>query len=593
MNKKIIILILIIIFGGVLFFGFMSLAKPIDLPTPHAEVLSVAGEAKLIIGDKEEQIKVGKILQAQDTVKTGVDGEVEINFFDNAVSRIGPNSEITLEEIFINQEDNSLTNISIKLTAGNIWSRVNQLLDREASFQIVGGDTVAVVRGTVLNFSTDKDGIVKIQALEDFVEVSFVDQEGGQNDSEKIDLIENSEVLFNPEQKPTTISSPKIKSIDLEESSSAWFVENEKKDQDFDNKIKENQLKIIKSRTGVLPGSAFYKAKIAAEKARLAFASDDQKKIDLMVSFVVNRLMEGQYLISAGKPIIGKAVLEKGREDFKKIIKISTDDDLKKGRNKIKKVFALTANVLKDVTPNMPEYEAKKLLREIRKEILAEDEREYWSFKEQEEFLRDLKRLRRKNSKFLIEYLLENREKIRTLKNTDVAVPLRERIGILVDILLNERFTEEVENNESIIENSADNADNQIDNTNNPIKDEPVVARPSSGGSSGGSSPGASAIPLNLLVLSDSPNTMEPNSTKQFRAVLEYDDGFLEDVTTQAEWTLSGNIGSVNQGGLLTSDQDGGFGMVGVFYSKNDVNYEGVSEEITTFGLDATYNMYY
>ena len=345
--KKVIFFIIIILIA-VFSYGFLAMANPLVLPEPKSEVLNINGEVSLIRNGKETEIEKGDELKMGDIIKTSDDGEIEINFFDNAVSRIGPNSNVELEDLLINKDNFSKTSVFIKVTVGRVWSRIIQLADQDASFEIGSNNTVATVKGTIVDFEVNNNGESLVKTIENIVEVKSifnveeVDEETGEKKTrkivKKINLIQDFEIIISPEEDIEKIEEIKPQVMSSETKESKWFQENAKKDKEFDDYIKEKQEKIIEENIGVLPDSPLHKIKIISEKIKIATTKNQEEKQELKINFANKRLIEGQQLAFLGKSGIAQKTISNGEKQIEKIFEDNKDnkDLLKKMENKLR-----------------------------------------------------------------------------------------------------------------------------------------------------------------------------------------------------------------------------------------------------------------
>jgi uncharacterized repeat protein (TIGR01451 family) len=97
----------------------------------------------------------GQSLKQGDIVKTGSDGLAELTYFDDSLTRLGPDTEFTLTELAtLNNSDHS-KRIKGTTGRGRTWNRVTKLADSKSRFEIETPVATAAVRGTT--FATDCD----------------------------------------------------------------------------------------------------------------------------------------------------------------------------------------------------------------------------------------------------------------------------------------------------------------------------------------------------------------------------------------------------------------------------------------------------
>ncbi|MFO0764640.1 MAG: FecR domain-containing protein [Patescibacteria group bacterium] len=162
MKKHLIIAVAVVL--AVLLFGVLGYAWSlgmVDEVTPlsaHIEVLEGSAELKKAGADAFQTVNgTSTTVGAGDTVRAAKGGVVEIIWGDQGVSRLEDGSEIMIDSApdFTADEPSA---ISLKLTAGRIWSRMVKVLDLDKPMQVKAGDVVATVRGTTYGVELNADG---------------------------------------------------------------------------------------------------------------------------------------------------------------------------------------------------------------------------------------------------------------------------------------------------------------------------------------------------------------------------------------------------------------------------------------------------
>jgi len=105
-------------------------------------------------GEAEDGIK----LKAGDSVKTLESSRAIINYFDGSITRLGPKTEVLVEESAESGEQQGGVLFSIKQIAGNTWHRVKKLFGGESRYKVKTPTSVATVRGTVFRVDVDENG---------------------------------------------------------------------------------------------------------------------------------------------------------------------------------------------------------------------------------------------------------------------------------------------------------------------------------------------------------------------------------------------------------------------------------------------------
>ena len=122
-------------------------------------------------------------VQAGDSLKTGRDGSVTLEWLDGTRLVVEPNTALTVLKCHVNRADSSEVS-QFRLDIGTIWVRVIKSLSSESQFEIETPTATAAVRGTVFAVRVGGDGRTHVSVLEGAVEL------GG--DAEAARIEENS-----------------------------------------------------------------------------------------------------------------------------------------------------------------------------------------------------------------------------------------------------------------------------------------------------------------------------------------------------------------------------------------------------------------
>jgi len=169
------LLIIAGLIGGGLF--VLTSAANAAVPVP-AQLVVVTAAASLVHGGTATLAKSGTLVHEGDGVRTDAKGRAVIQFSDGSVTRVAPNSEITLDSTKFNK-NGTISNISMTQVAGRTLSSVEHLLSGRDTFKIAGHSATVEVRGTRWQFIVIKGGqtILKV-----YVGVVRIDSRGKQTD---------------------------------------------------------------------------------------------------------------------------------------------------------------------------------------------------------------------------------------------------------------------------------------------------------------------------------------------------------------------------------------------------------------------------
>lgn len=598
--QKIIIFLLILsiaISSGMVF----AMAQIKEIPKPKAFISNVEGEVEIKKGDDnwisaQKDMEVGE----GDVIKTDENGNATINFYDNTVSRIGPDSEVAFEELFIDEENFAKTKINLFVNTGKIWSRIIQLMDKEASFEVGSSATVATVRGTTVDFEITTDGIAKINAIDGIIKVMTVKREEKiRKIIKKVDIVKG---------KSATIDEKKIKQeILLEEGivvqpiiqetlESAWFENNQTLDKKFEKERKKKMEKINKEIAGSLPGSSMYKVKKIAEKIKVAFIINPNKKQKTAIAFVNRRLAEAQQLAKEGKIALAESIINNWQKDIDKIkanpetVKQLTKNHFNLHKQLTSKIFSAIADLeIQNETDALDKkyLELKKIENKINEaEVLKERGVKNLFQKQIEEQMENLNQFKESKLQESIDYL---QLKMQLLQNEKEELDINQEV---IQEQIKQPIREEVIEKPVVQKEVAEQEPIQTQEIiTTPVATTTVATTTATTTESVTKEPEVIEKVIEIkkligLIITANKYNMLVGETKQFFAKTQYSDDSTKDVTSQIAWTLIGDIGSITSTGLLKVDADGGKGTVNAIFTEDGITVVASSPEVTALLLE-------
>ncbi|MDD3793336.1 MAG: FecR domain-containing protein [Candidatus Gracilibacteria bacterium] len=224
-ENKFIYFILILIIFIIGFSIYISLFKKAVDRNTYVELIEGEGYVNetLLIKNQKQQLSIN------DIVKTTKENSLAIiEWGDGSITRLGGNSEIKVNELFVSQAKDKL-NISFELLKGKSWSNVISYVPEDSYFKEIFMDKEAAIRGTIFNVDIERDYLYVID--------------------HKVELSDSSgNKLLVEEKKPITLSN--FSFIQLEEfirniRDNTFDEINRKFDIEFMNKLKlELQAKL-------------------------------------------------------------------------------------------------------------------------------------------------------------------------------------------------------------------------------------------------------------------------------------------------------------------------------------------------------------
>ncbi len=261
MKKTILLVGVVILILAVAGAAFFLTNKNKNLSFGPLEVLAndgvvveiIQGQAKITMEGREKVLTApaSQEIAKGAKVETLAGGQANIIFSNGSVARLDSATSVDLSDY---QSLKQSVKIKLYLNGGNLWSRVQRLLDVENEYEVKTSNTVAVVRGTAFNVSW-LNNQTRIDVLNNKVNVAAVDVQtgqilpGGQTDVEAGNFVLVDSADLPSAQKP--LASQVIAPQDLQQ---PWYQENLNKDKkidgalaNFGDNISRSQLKKILS----------------------------------------------------------------------------------------------------------------------------------------------------------------------------------------------------------------------------------------------------------------------------------------------------------------------------------------------------------
>lgn len=125
---------------------FTVAALVADAARAQATVTALDGSAFRVAGSAETALKVGDAVAPGEAIRVGPDGRVEAELPDGSVLRLGPDSQLRLDQAGFQTDTQSLT-FRARMLAGRAWAEVVKLV-AGGKFEVETDNGVAGVRGT-------------------------------------------------------------------------------------------------------------------------------------------------------------------------------------------------------------------------------------------------------------------------------------------------------------------------------------------------------------------------------------------------------------------------------------------------------------
>jgi len=190
--------------------------------------ITMEGAEKILTAPASQEIAKGA------RVETLAGGQANIIFSSGSVARLDSDTSVDLSD-YQSLEQN--IKIKLYLNSGNLWSRVQRLLDAEGEYEVKTSNTVAVVRGTAFNVSW-LNNQTRVDVLNNKVSVAAIDNQtgqilpGGQADIEAGKFVRVDSANLPSAQKPLVLET--IAPQDLEK---PWYQINLNNDKKIDGAL--------------------------------------------------------------------------------------------------------------------------------------------------------------------------------------------------------------------------------------------------------------------------------------------------------------------------------------------------------------------
>ncbi|MBD3300768.1 MAG: hypothetical protein GF347_05460 [Candidatus Moranbacteria bacterium] len=355
-----------VLIGGLLVYSFFIKEK-VEKKLPKATVLSMEG--KVMIKKKnhfnwdhlEKDMEIGE----GDLIQTGDKGKATLVFYDSSCAHIGTNSEVLISKLYIDSNNQSDQKIGLKISVGKVWSRIFQLMDKNASYEVESSNTVATVRGTAFDFVVSQDHSVEITSIESEIEVASFKQKDSRNEREIIQrgyLLENMEIKID-QKNLDEIGKQKLEARKIKESKlqSERFLENLNRDQEFKDYLIEKKQNQVKKKAGILPDSRLYEIEEKQEDFNLKNEVDKDK----FSSYVNQRLSEIYLLGEKEKLDQAFGAMEKLKIYINNNFHYFNEEDKRYIERSVQNQLAVFSLLMADILPGSRLYELKVEFEEL------------------------------------------------------------------------------------------------------------------------------------------------------------------------------------------------------------------------------------
>lgn len=275
MNKKVLILVIVLAVmaaGALVYLTVFDRDGETDdnllVPTAAADIYEDANRLEVNEGSvtvrhesgQEDVVTDKAEVVVGDTLVVSEDGKATLYWFDHSISRLAAGTEMTIDQAAYNPDNINETNISFEVLGGEVWSKVQAIVEEDSEFLGYAGNVVAGVRGSVFNIAVDGDEVV-LDSIAHALTVGDKTLTSGEEGRYKKDGEELSK---------TAISS--------DDWDRPWFRYNLESDKADQARMRGAMMEKLRKTIGALPGEPNFEDKMARLDEFMKSDADPAKK---------------------------------------------------------------------------------------------------------------------------------------------------------------------------------------------------------------------------------------------------------------------------------------------------------------------------
>ena len=276
MNKKVLILViaLAVIAAGIVVYLKTGGGgdKEIDnllVPTAAADIYEETNRLEVLEGSVtikrvsgEEEVIADEVdVNVGDTIIVSEDGKATLYWFDHSISRLASGTELTIDQAAYNPENINEADIDFEVISGEVWSKVQAIVDEDSEFLGYAGNVVAGVRGSVFNLAVKDDEVV-VDAIAHALTVGDATMTSGQQGS----------------FKKSSGDKVSVDSIPAEVWDRDWFKNNLESDKVDQKRMMAAMMEKLRNAIGVLPGEPSFNDRLSKLDEFMKSDADPKEK---------------------------------------------------------------------------------------------------------------------------------------------------------------------------------------------------------------------------------------------------------------------------------------------------------------------------
>lgn len=289
-----------------------------------------------------------------DKIFTNQNDVAEIYFFDNSVTRLAGNSQLTITGFF---KAPTSEKIELELNNGRAWNKVIQTLTENSNFSFKTHNSLVSAKNATFDVAVEDNYPTEITVVNHLIDVKILKSNQNQNVVARTKVTEGHKVEVQVSAENTIAQTAQISPIEEKQTQEEWFQENIEKDEEHIQNIqKKNSQKII-AQAGILPDSPFYPVKKTFAEAKKVIQKTNSQEDQ--VSILQQKLKEASAFANKGDLTKSQTILE----DFQTIFKIAIEDENIKTQLQ-ENILSLQNNFV-TVLPDSNLYIIKEFLRDL------------------------------------------------------------------------------------------------------------------------------------------------------------------------------------------------------------------------------------
>lgn len=230
------------------------------------------------LGEEWQEAEQMQIMRIGDKIMTDHNDIVEILFFNNSVTRLDYNTEITINTFSKKQETEE---VALELEGGRAWNKVMKAFSDVSDFSVKTHNSLVSAQNATFDVAVQKDQPTKIMVVDHLIDVKILESN---TDSvvAKTKVTEGYAVEVQISDEKTMAQAAQITPLeDNSQETNEWMTNNLTKDENHLKQLEEQYTENIVASAGILPTSPLYKVKTTLQNAKEIIAKTDEQELSL------------------------------------------------------------------------------------------------------------------------------------------------------------------------------------------------------------------------------------------------------------------------------------------------------------------------